>query len=121
MNVASAEVLRDSSNLLVHLHPTPVVGGVATTTAAARGGALDWLAREVDLASFLDERGAPVVAPAAELPVGPHLHHGFAITFWTYVDHDPDRPLEGAEVGEGLRALHAALAPIRGHCRGSQG
>jgi hypothetical protein len=75
-------VLRDLSNLLVHLQPSPVVARVATTTAAARGGGLEWLSREVDLAAFLVTRGAPVVAPAAELPPGPHLHEGWPITFW---------------------------------------
>jgi Phosphotransferase enzyme family len=114
LRVTSPVVLRDSSNLLVHLRPAPVVARVATTTSDARGGALDWLAREVDVAGFLAERGVPVVGPAAELPAGPHLHHGFAITFWVYVDHDPDRSLDGAELGEELRALHGALAPYPG-------
>ncbi len=58
-------VLRDLSNLLVHLRPSPVVGRVATTTAAARGGGLDWLAREVDVAGFL---GSPRAASAGSRP-----------------------------------------------------
>jgi Phosphotransferase enzyme family len=104
-------VLRDLSNLLVHLRPAPVVARVATTTAAARAGGLDWLEREVELARFLVTRGAPVVAPAAELPPGPHLNEGWAITFWHHVDHDPDRPPPGAEVGAALRVLHEELEP----------
>jgi hypothetical protein len=108
--VRSPLVLRDLSNLLVHLRPAPVVARVATSTAAARGGALDWLGREVDVAGFLADRGVPVVAPSVELPPGPHLHEGYAITFWTHVDNDPDQPLDGAAVGETLGELHEALA-----------
>lgn len=112
--VRSPVVLRDLSNLLVHLRPAPVVARVATSTAAARAGALDWLVREVGVAGFLADRGGPVVAPTSELPPGPHLHEGYAISFWAHVDHDPDRPLDGAAVGETLSALHAALAPYPG-------
>jgi hypothetical protein len=109
-------VLRDLSNLLVHLRPSPVVARVATTTAAARGGGLDWLAREIDVAAFLVSRGAPVVPPAGELPPGPHLHEGWAITFWGHVEHDGTA--SGAEVGEALLALHEALAPYPGELPG---
>jgi hypothetical protein len=111
-------VLRDLSNLLVHLRPAPVVARVATTTAAARAGGLEWLEREVGLARYLIARGAPVVAPAAELPPGPHLREGWAITFWRYVDHNPDRPPAGAEVGAALRVLHEELEPYPGELPG---
>jgi hypothetical protein len=109
LTVDEPVVLRDLSNLLVHLRPAPVVARVATTTAAARGGGLEWLEREVELARYLVARGAPVVAPAVELPPGPHLHEGWAITFWHHVDYDPDRPPTGADVGAALRVLHEEL------------
>jgi hypothetical protein len=111
-------VLRDLSNLLVHLRPAPVVARVATTTAAARSGGLEWLEREVGLARYLVARRAPVVAPAPELPSGPHLHEGWAITFWHHVDHDPDRPPAGAEVGAALRVLHDDLESYPGELPG---
>jgi hypothetical protein len=42
----TAIVLADHSNLLVHLHPTPVVARVATTTGTVRKGDA-WLKREI--------------------------------------------------------------------------
>ena len=110
LTVDEPVVLRDLSNLLVHLRRSPVVARVATTTAAARGGGLDWLAREVDIAGFLVGRRFDRAA-RGELPPGPHVHEGWAITFWRHVEHDPEHPLQGAEVGEALLALHEALAP----------
>jgi Phosphotransferase enzyme family len=107
-------VLRDLSNLLVDLRPSPVVARVSTTTAAARDGGRDWLVREVEVARFLVSRGAPVVPPAEVPPPGPHVHAGWAITFWRHVDHDPARPLSADEVGEALGTLHQALAPYPG-------
>jgi hypothetical protein len=121
LSVDEPVVLRDLSNLLVHLRPSPVVARVATTTAAAHEGGLGWLLREVEVAQFLVARGAPVVAPAAELPPGPHTHEGWAITFWRHVDHDPRRSPEGAEVGAALRVLHEELAPYPGELPGLAG
>ena len=63
-------VLRDATNLLVHLAPAPVVARVATGTSAIRSGDA-WLARELAIAGHLAKVGAPVVAPSAELPAGP--------------------------------------------------
>jgi hypothetical protein len=112
LSVEEPVVLRDLSNLLVHLRPSPVVARVATTTAAGRAGGRDWLVREVEVAGFLVSRGAPVVPPAGLPPPGPHVHEGWAITFWRHVDHGP--ALDGAGVGEALKALHEALAPYPG-------
>ena len=112
LSVEDPVVLRDLSNLLVHLRPSRVVARVATTTAAARAGGFEWLSREVEVATFLASRGAPVVPPAGALPPGPHVHEGWAITFWRHVEHGP--ALDGAGVGEALRALHEALAPYPG-------
>lgn len=104
-------VVRDRSNVLVHLRPAPVIARIATTTALVRaGGAFDWLDRDVRVARFLDAGGAPVVPPATELPPGPHRHDGLAVTFWRFVDHDPARPSDRADVGRALRELHEALA-----------
>ena len=105
-------VLRNASNLLVRLDPAPVVARVMTVTAAVRGDDAT-LAREVAIASYLAEHGAPVVPPSAELPPGPHHHDGEALTFWTYVD-EGDRPMDAAEAGRRLRDCHEALEGFAG-------
>ena len=116
--VSQPVVVRDLSNVLVHLRPAPVVARVATTTAVVReGGAVAWLERDVQVASYLAAAGLPVVPPAGELPPGPHLHDGLAISFWRFVDHDPSRPVEAAQVGALLREVHEALATFPGELR----
>jgi aminoglycoside phosphotransferase (APT) family kinase protein len=95
--------------VLVHLAPAPVVARVATTTALVRPQPGEWLARELDVAGFLAERGAPVVAPSDELPAGPHEHAGLFMTFWRFLEHDPVRTPEVTEVAAALAELHAEL------------
>jgi len=101
------EILRSASNLLVWLRPAPVVARVTTVTATMRPGDA-WLAREVKVASRLAAAGAPVVAPSAELPPGPHARDGLTLSFWTYVD-EGERPLDAHEAGRRLRLCHDAL------------
>jgi aminoglycoside phosphotransferase (APT) family kinase protein len=101
-------ILRDRSNLLVHLAPARVVARIATATGIMRSGDA-WLAREVAVAGYLAAAGAPVVAPSLEIPPGPHHRDGFALTFWEYVE-ELDDPLDAPEAGRGLRLCHEALA-----------
>lgn len=105
-------ILRDRSNLLVHLAPAPVVARVATATGTMRSGDA-WLAREVAVAGYLADAGAPVVAPSSDVPPGPHHRDGLALTFWEYAE-ELDAPLDAAEAGRGLRICHAALAGFPG-------
>jgi phosphotransferase family enzyme len=115
LDVREPRVLSDCSNLLVRLSPDSVVARVATSTGAVRAGAArDWLARDVAVASFLAERGGAVVPPASELPPGPHVEAGLAITFWRFVEHDPSHPPGAREAGEALRRLHEALEDYPG-------
>ena len=100
-------VLRDLTNVLVHLAPAPVVARVPLTLSRMRG--TDWFRTEVELSGFLANAGAPVAPPAAGVDPGPHEHGGLLVTFWAYVDHDPDR-LDPIAAGRSLRELHAALS-----------
>jgi aminoglycoside phosphotransferase (APT) family kinase protein len=99
-------VLRDVTNVLVHLAPAPVVARVSITLACLRDPG--WFAQELRLAAFLAEAGAPVAPPAAGLDPGPHVVDGLSVGFWAFVGHDPDRA-DPAAAGRSLAELHAAL------------
>jgi hypothetical protein len=111
------EVISDGSNVLVHLVPSPVVARVATNTALVRKPAQRWLALDLDLAGYLAARNFPVVPPSRELPAGPHLHDGFALTFWDFIDHDRNYIANAQEVGPLLRELHSILRSYSGPLR----
>jgi aminoglycoside phosphotransferase (APT) family kinase protein len=74
----------------------------------------EWLEREIAVTEFLSEQGAPVVAPSRELPPGPHEYDGFAISFWTYVEPDPDRTPIASDCSAMLFDLHAVLRTYPG-------
>ncbi len=105
-------VLHNRSNLIVHLSPAPVVARVATTTGLVRRGDA-WLAREVAVAGHLARSGAPVVAPTSELPPGPYLRDGLALSFWEYAE-ELAAPPDARRAGAGLRVCHEALTTLPG-------
>ena len=104
-------MLRDLTNLIVHLRPAPVVARVQLTLGALRG--LAWARAEIDAARFLTAAGAPVAPPAHDVDPGPHEVDGLLVTFWAYVDHDPALA-DAALAGRSLRDLHDAFAGYDG-------
>jgi hypothetical protein len=114
LRVEEPVVLNDLFSLMVHLRPAPVVARVATLMPRLRAPIAEWLALEIDVTTFLSDRGAPVVAPSRELPAGPHERDGFAISFWTYVQPDPDRTPTAADCSAMLPDLHDALRSYPG-------
>ncbi|GAB2858471.1 aminoglycoside phosphotransferase family protein [Lentzea nigeriaca] len=117
---ADPVVLKDGSNVLVHLHPAPVVARIASRTALVRPAVAGHMARDLSVSAFLASRGVPVVTPSDELPAGPHVVDGFVLTFSTYVPHDPSLELTRPDVLKLLPDLHAELRlyegdlPVRG-------
>jgi phosphotransferase family enzyme len=107
-------VLADLFSLMVHLRPAPVVARVATCMPNLRSPIEDWLGLEIDVTTFLAAQGAPVVAPSSELPPGPHARDGFAISFWTYLQPDPDRTATAADCAAMLGDLHTVLRSYPG-------
>jgi hypothetical protein len=104
-------VLRDLTNLIVHLRPAPVVARVQLTLGALRGAA--WARTEIDAALFLAAAGAPIAPPATDVDPGPHEIDGLLVTFWAFVDHDPALA-DAAAAGSALRELHEAFAAYDG-------
>ena len=104
-------VVRDLTNVLVHLTPAPVVARVPVTLARLRKPV--WFAEEVRLARFLAAEGAPIAPLSDEIDPGPHEEGGFAITFWRWIDHDPARA-DPVAAGRSLRELHSILESYPG-------
>jgi hypothetical protein len=118
LRVADPVVLRDVSNLLVHLRPAPVVARVATSTALARVDVVEHFRRAVDVTAYLAGRGVPVVGPSDKVPAGPFTRDGMVVSFASLVSHDPtwtptDFALRLAELHGELRSYPGPL-PTRG-------
>ncbi len=108
LDARDAVVLRETGSTVVDLAPAPVVARV--WPAGQRD--LDVVRRELAVTSYLAHAGAPVAAPWTE--AGPHERAGLVVTLWWRVDHDPDRPLDGAVAGRALREVHDHLADYDG-------
>jgi hypothetical protein len=104
-------VLKDGSNLIVHLEPHPVVVRVATVTAWARVDPRPWLEREVRLTEALVAVRAHVVPPSALIPPGPHRIDGWWMTAMSAVEHDGVVP-SATDSLLALDRLHELLAPL---------
>jgi Ser/Thr protein kinase RdoA (MazF antagonist) len=112
--IASHEprVLKDGSNLVVHLHPAPVVVRVATFTGRIRGDPLPFLEREVALTLALAAEGAAVAPPSPLIPPGPHRVDGWAMTAWTYVEHAAGAIPDDTAALAALDVLHDAMRRV---------
>jgi Phosphotransferase enzyme family len=105
-------VLRDAWHVLVHLRPLPLVARVSSGRPYPEGPSEDDVIRELAVASHAARAGAPVVPPSDLLDPGPHRHGGHVVAFWQYVR--PRREVEPVAAGQGLRAIHEALADYEG-------
>ncbi|BAY33233.1 stress response kinase A [Nostoc carneum NIES-2107] len=112
INFDRAIVLADHSNLLVHLHPTPVVARVATTTGTVRKGDA-WLKREIAVATHLATAGAPIIPPSTVVAPGPYNHNGLVLSFWEFVE-ELDAPVNPNIAGRALSECHEALVDFQG-------
>jgi Phosphotransferase enzyme family len=106
------KVLRDAWHVLVHLRPLPLVARVSSGLPYPDGPPEDDVIRELSVAAHAARAGAPVVPPSDLLDPGPHRHGGHVVAFWQYVR--PRREVEPVAAGEGLRAIHDALADYEG-------
>jgi hypothetical protein len=106
LSVAKPVLLSDANNVVLWLRPAPIVVKVAT-------GHHRRLGLELAVAKHLLTQGAPIVAPAADLPQVVHRLGGWEVTFWTYQPHEDQEP-DPTAVGGALYALHEAFAQVYG-------
>ncbi len=108
LSARTAKLIGGYSNTLLKLEPLPLVARVAATTMTVRPG-VEWMEREVAVADFLSANGAKCVRPSQLLPPRPHCHDGLNMTFWDFLETDPNAP-EPRQTGSLLRDLHDALS-----------
>jgi hypothetical protein len=116
LGIASTDpvVLADGANVIVHLQPSPVVAKVAASTAEVRPDSVAWLQRELDVASFLTEAGAPVLPPSPEIAATTYVGDGHVMSFWRYLRSASAELADEATIGAMLRDLHAVLRSYPG-------
>lgn len=110
-----AVILQSRSNVLIHLHPAPVVARVMTGTVVLHDEPRRWLEREVAVLEFLAPSGL-AVTPSALIDPGPYQQDGLWMTFSELVA-DVQKPsvlVEAARLGECLRTLHDELRAFPG-------
>lgn len=100
------DILQDSSTLVVRLTQTLVARVVQDVNGPRQGTA--WFARENAMAQHLTEQGAPVIPLHPDLPPGPHMHLGYPMNFWLYVQRVNAEPAP-SEIGRTLHQCHAVL------------
>lgn len=104
IEIRSPAVLHDSNHTVIHLAPAPLVVKAITSPFSTANPE-----REVRVARFLADHGAPVVPPSSLLPPGPHTRDGIRFTFWEYCPHTGEEPSSHV-LAAALRQLHDALA-----------
>jgi len=72
-----------------------------------RGDPLPWMQREVDVAAFLADAGAPVAPPWSD--PGPHVANGLEVSLWQWLEPALFH-VSPARFGALLSDLHTALA-----------
>ncbi len=112
VRTAGPRILKDGSNLLVHLAPAPVVVRVATFTAWVRGDPIPNLRREIELTRRLAAAGASVAPPSPLIPPGPHVVAGWAMAVTAFVDHEIGGVPAGLDTLTTLDDLHRRMRAI---------
>ena len=109
--VTAPKLLHDAFSVVVQLAPSPVVARVQVVLP--RSSSADEQQRrqqsELDVTSWLAERGLEVVPPSPLVPRRPHAHDGFSMTFWQLVDVVKPAEVDIFAGVPKVPALHAAL------------
>lgn len=114
--VAQPRVLHDAFSVVVHLAPSPVVARVPVVLPAgfAREDLLRRQRRELAVVEWLAGRGEPVVVPSPLFPREPLERDGLSMTFWTFVEVDPNATPDYLAGAGAAAPLHVALRDYPG-------
>lgn len=113
--VSDATVLYDLFSVVVHLAPAPVVARIPVVLPNSDPAALMRRQRaELDVTTWLAERGVPVLRPSPLVPAEPVRRDGFSMTFWELAEEDRTREPDYAANSELVAGLHAALRDYPG-------
>jgi hypothetical protein len=105
-------VLADWNNTIVRLMPGRLVAKVGTSHF--RDARLESLGREVAVAAYLAARGAPVVAPARDVPAGPYECEQLSLTLWEYAEPAPEVVADRKDLAAAITVVHRVLADFGG-------
>jgi hypothetical protein len=105
------DVLQNGNTLVLRLTDSLVARVITDRDGPRQGGA--WFEREIAVAKYLAERGAPVIPLHPRLPPGPHEQLGFTLNFWQFVTA-VDQEAAPAETGRTLHQCHALLRDYAG-------
>jgi Phosphotransferase enzyme family len=107
LEVQAVTLIGGYANTMFKLEPLPLVARVAAGSQSVRQD-VDWLAREIAVAQYLERVAGRAIRPARLLRPGPHLQGNYQLSFWEYVRIEP-RPVTPVEIGKELRTLHILL------------
>jgi hypothetical protein len=99
-------ILQNASTLVLRLSET-LVARVVTDLDGPRQGS-EWFEREIAVARFLAENGAPVIPLHPQIYPGPYEHLGYQMNFWKFVTFIEGAP-SPSDVGKTLFKCHRIL------------
>ncbi|NKX86018.1 phosphotransferase [Nocardia coubleae] len=114
LTVTDPAVLHDVFSVVVHLAPAPVVVRVPTVVTLPVHEQYLRQRIELDVVSWLAGRQIPVIPPSPLVPAEPVRRDGFSMTFWQYVDQDPDVEPDYVRNSARVADLHLALRDYPG-------
>jgi Ser/Thr protein kinase RdoA (MazF antagonist) len=105
LRVDEAIVLHVSNRLALRLLPSDVLARVALATHEAAE-------LEVAVAARLAATDSPVALLDPRVAPRVYERDGFAITLWTYYEHQPARELSSADYADALSRLHVGMQHV---------
>ncbi len=107
LEVGEPFLIQETNNTVVWLRPHPIIAKVGTHDYSAIT-----LNHEYEVASSLQEVGAPVAPPWLDMGLITDSETGYSITLWCRQKAEPGVGARDADIGRSLKLLHGAMARI---------